>query len=106
MTATDPQRPRRAPFPVIAPRGDLDFDSLAPLEAEFETVLAQHDTVILDTGEITFADSTFLRLILAAHHRANLRIAAPSTPVRRLLQVVGADTILHLYPTLEDARSA
>ncbi|WP_328723498.1 STAS domain-containing protein [Streptomyces sp. NBC_00247] len=95
-----------APIPVFAPRGELDLDSLGPLTDQIDAAVAQHGVVVLDAGGITFADSSFLRLVLATHERADLRIANLSPTVQRLFQVVGADTFLHLYPTLEDARTA
>ncbi len=91
---------------MITPHGAFDLDSLPPLEAEIDAALTLHPGVILDAGGITFADSMFLRLIIATHHRADLRIAAPSTSVERLLHVIGADTFLRIYPTVDDARAA
>lgn len=46
------------------------------------------------------------RLVLTTHHRSDLRIAAPSPAVSRLFHLVGADAVLRLYPTLEDALAA
>ncbi|WP_327173791.1 STAS domain-containing protein [Streptomyces sp. NBC_01335] len=93
------------PLPEITARGDLDLDSLGPLTAQIEAAVATHAAVVLDAGGITFADSSFLRLVLTTHDRTDLRIANPSPAVQRLFQIVGADTFLHLYPTLEDART-
>ncbi|MEV7406232.1 hypothetical protein AB0N93_38455 [Streptomyces sp. NPDC091267] len=45
----------------------------------------------------------FLRLILSTPDRAELRIAAPSPALVRLLSVVGADTVLNIHPTLDAA---
>ncbi|MFE9367763.1 STAS domain-containing protein [Streptomyces sp. NPDC006978] len=77
-----------------------------PLAVEIEAVLAQHDSIVLDASGITFGDSMFLRLVLSIHSAADLRIAAPSPAVIRLLGVVGADTVLRIYPTVEDALAA
>ncbi|MGP3749815.1 STAS domain-containing protein [Streptomyces sp. IBSNAI001] len=106
MTADEPALSRPAPLPVLAPTGELDMDSVTPLAAEIETALAQHDSIVLDASGITFGDSIFLRLVLSTHHRADLRIAAPSPAVTRLFRVVGADTVLRVYPTLDDALAA
>ncbi len=92
--------------PVLAPRGDLDGDTLGPLTAELETAAAQHPVVILDASGITFSDSSFLRLIMLMHQRTDLRIAAPSPVVARLFQLINVDAILNIYPTLADAREA
>ncbi|MFF4243087.1 hypothetical protein ACFYY2_01265 [Streptomyces sp. NPDC001822] len=44
--------------------------------------------------------------LLAIHHRTDLRIAAPSTAVSRLFSIVGADTILRIYPTVQTVLAA
>ncbi|MGW2280348.1 STAS domain-containing protein [Streptomyces sp. NPDC001770] len=106
MEKPDLRHSASTPASVLAPRGDLDLDSLGPLTAQIEAAVDAHGAVILDAGDITFADSSFLRLILTTHDRADLRIANPSPTVDRLLRIVGADAFLHLYPTLDAARNA
>ncbi|MEU0917336.1 STAS domain-containing protein [Streptomyces cyaneofuscatus] len=106
MTAHDSSGPRSGPLPVIAPRGEFDLESLAPLKAQIDAAVAAHGGVVLDAGGITFADSSFLGLLLATHQHADLRIAAPSSTVVRLFSVVGADTVLCVHPTVQDALSA
>ncbi|MER8199250.1 STAS domain-containing protein [Streptomyces microflavus] len=105
MTTHEPRRSSTEKLPVIAPRGEFDIDNLAPLEAQIETVIATHPGLVLDASCITFADSMFLRLILATHQRTNLRIAAASPTVTRLFGVVGADAFLHIHPTVEAAHA-
>ncbi|MFE6039919.1 STAS domain-containing protein [Streptomyces sp. NPDC056452] len=106
MTSDAAGHTQSAPPPVIAPAGELDMHSIAPLEAEIETALAHHDALVLDASGITFGDSMFLRLVLSTHQRTDLRITAPSPAVTRLFRLIGADTVLHLYPTLKEALSA
>lgn len=91
--------------PVIAPHGDVDIEALPALQDRADAALAEHGALILDAGGIAFADSSFLRLVLTLHSRGDLRIASPSPTVQRLLRVVGADTFLSLYATVEAARS-
>ncbi|MET7584565.1 STAS domain-containing protein [Streptomyces microflavus] len=105
MTTHEPRRASTGKLPVIAPVGEFDIDNLAPLEAEIETVIATHPGLVLDASGIRFADSMFLRLVLATHQRTDLRIAAPSPAVARLFGVVGADTFLHIHPTVDAART-
>ncbi len=106
MTTPEPRPSSTTALPVIAPRGEFDLDNLSPLEAQIETAIAVSPGLVLDASGITFADSMFLRLILATHQRTDLRIAAPSPTVARLLGVVGADTFLQVHPTVEAARTA
>lgn len=91
---------------MLAPHGEIDEDTLEPLERQIEEAIASHGGLILDAGDITFGDSTFLQLMLATHQRAHLRIAALSVPLRRLFAITGTDTVLHLHPDLEDAIAA
>lgn len=80
------------------------MESVTPLLAEIETVIAVHGRVILDASGVTFADSSFLRMILGVHQRTDLRIVAPSDRVARLFDLAGVDTYLRIYPNLDIAR--
>ncbi|AWL90188.1 anti-sigma factor antagonist [Streptomyces globisporus] len=104
--STPERRQSSVPLAVIAPRGEFDLDSLPPLQGQIDTALADHAGVILDASGITFADSMFLRLLLTTHHRTDLRIAAPSETIERLLAVVGVDSVLRVFPTVDAAQSA
>ncbi|MGQ4488989.1 STAS domain-containing protein [Streptomyces sp. SAS_281] len=103
---THEYRQAGGPVPVLAPDGDVDSESLPALQAQADIALAEHGTVILDAHRIDFADSSFLHLVLALHDQGDLRIADPSFAVRHLLQLVGADTLLNLYPTIHAAQAA
>lgn len=88
---------------VVTARGELDQDTLAPLEAALASAADQHPLVVLDAGSITFGDSSFLNLLLRMHHLTTLRIAAPGEQLRRLFALTGADGVLSLHPSVEDA---
>ncbi|MFF2721335.1 STAS domain-containing protein [Streptomyces sp. NPDC058011] len=92
------------PGPVLSPAGEFDMETVTPLLAQIETVIAVHGRVILDASGITFADSSFLRMILGVHQRTDLRIVTPSDRVTRLFDLAGVDTYLQIYPNLETAR--
>ncbi|MFF7361552.1 NUDIX domain-containing protein [Streptomyces sp. NPDC008125] len=83
-----------APEPVLAPRGELDLDSLGPLTEQNDDAVAERGAVVLDAGGITFADSSFLRLVFATHDRADLRLANLSPTVQRLAGPTGAGSCL------------
>lgn len=91
---------------MIAPHGDFDEDTSPPLEARIREAVHTHGGLILDADNITFGDSTFLRLLLTTHQDADLRIVNPSPSVTRLLNIVGADQVLNIHPTLDSARNA
>lgn len=88
---------------VVAAHGELDQDTLAPLQEALASAADRHGLVVLDAGSITFGDSSFLNLLLRVHHLTTLRIAAPGEQLRRLFALTGADTVLSLHPTVEDA---
>ncbi|MFJ7063592.1 STAS domain-containing protein [Streptomyces griseobrunneus] len=106
MSAHQPQPAAPGPLPVVAPHGDFDEDSLPPLEARIKEAVHTHGGLILDAGNITFGDSTFLCLLLSTDQDTDLRIAAPSPAVTRLISIEGADQVLRIHPTVEAARSA
>ncbi|MEV0094568.1 STAS domain-containing protein [Streptomyces sp. NPDC050738] len=88
---------------VIAVRGELDCDSIPPLREALEEAASQHRTVVLDAGEVTFADSSALGVLLYAHQATDLRIAAAGDRLMRLLKVTAADTVLSLHPSVDEA---
>lgn len=88
---------------VVAAHGELDQDTLAPLETALAAAADRHRLVVLDAGSITFGDSSFLNLLLRLHHTTTLRIAAPGDQLRRLFALTGADTVLSVHPSVEDA---
>ncbi|WP_030162095.1 STAS domain-containing protein [Streptomyces sp. NRRL S-244] len=88
---------------VVAAYGELDQDTLAPLEEALAAAADRHGLVVLDAAHVTFGDSSFLNLLLRVHRMTGLRIAAPGEQLRRLFALTGADTVLSLYPSVEDA---
>jgi anti-sigma B factor antagonist len=68
-------------------------------------------TVIADMTATTFCDSSGVRHLLLAHRRASasgtqLRFAVPAaSPVRRILAFTGADQVVAVYPTLDEAEA-
>lgn len=88
---------------VIVAVGEYDMDSIKPLTEALTTAAAQHPKVVLDTSGVTFADSSFLNLILIGHRATALHVAAPRPQLRRLLEVTGTDAILQVRATVEEA---
>ncbi|MFZ3474847.1 STAS domain-containing protein [Streptomyces sp. 4.24] len=88
---------------VVSAHGELDQDTLSPLEAALDTAAGQYPLVVLDVGEVTFGDSSFLNLLLRTHRVTELRIAAPGEQLRRLFALTGADTVLSLHASVGDA---
>jgi anti-anti-sigma factor len=96
-----------APPIVIAP-AEIDITNWAFVDAELAAASRHDATVIVDMTTTTFCDSSGIRVFLVAHDRAaadggELRLAAVDPAVLRTLQLVGADRVLSIYPTVGEA---
>ncbi|MFI7317092.1 STAS domain-containing protein [Streptomyces venezuelae] len=88
---------------VIAAAGEYDMGSITPLSEVLHAAAKQYPKVILDASDVTFADSTFLNLIILIHQTGTLRLVAPSAQVRRVCEITGVDSVLEIRQTIEDA---
>jgi anti-anti-sigma factor len=64
--------------------------------------------VIADMTPTSFCDSVGIRALLLAHQRAarggvELRLLGPGRTVRRVLELTGADQVLMIYESLDEA---
>ncbi|MER6980013.1 STAS domain-containing protein [Streptomyces carpinensis] len=88
---------------VVVADGAYDMHSITPLADALAAAAAEHPKVVLDTSGVSFADSTFLNLLIRTHQETTLRVVAPTPQLQRILQLTGADTILEVRATVEDA---
>jgi len=95
---------------VITASGELDMASAAALrELALGRIDAGDRCLIFDLSGLTFCDSAGLTVFVQAKNRcdelgAELRLAAPSGIVQRVLEISGLAEALSMYPTLADAR--
>ncbi|MBS2965347.1 STAS domain-containing protein [Actinocrinis puniceicyclus] len=87
---------------VVEAVGELDFTSTNRLRAVL-LPLVGHGTVVLDAAGITFCDSAGLLAILQANRDARaqgaiFRLAAPSAPLVRVMELAGALAVIEVYP--------
>lgn len=92
---------------VLRVVGDIDLSSTDQLRAELLPAL-EHGTVVLDLAGVGFCDSSGLRVLLEADRRAKahgtaLRLAGPTAPVERLLQLTKAGDVLGVFPDVDSA---
>jgi anti-sigma B factor antagonist len=106
----DPPHP--PPPVVIALPAEIDMANAGragqQLGAAFAPSVA---TVIADMTATTFCDSSGISMLVRAHKQAaatstQLRLVVPSTAVRRTLALVQVDTLLPVYPSLNQALAA
>jgi len=96
---------------VIALRGELDVSTLKSLSDRLMRIVDAHRCVVLDAMELTFIDSSGMRLLLSALRRAALRdgclaLACANPTVLRLFAVTGMDRTLDVRPSREAAVQA
>lgn len=88
---------------VIAASGEFDLSTSSVLAEVLEVAARKHQRIVLDAAGVTFADSMFLTLLLRIHGQTELRLAAPSRQVARVLELTGADTLLTVRGTVAEA---
>ncbi|SEE24574.1 anti-anti-sigma factor [Streptomyces sp. Ag109_O5-10] len=88
---------------VFVAHGAYDAASIAPLADALRAAADTYSRVVVDARGVSFADSTFLNLLISVHHATDLRVVAPSAQLRRLLELTGADKALKVRAGLEEA---
>ena len=88
----------RAGRHTIALTGELDLDSANKLEKAVREVCASGTRLVIDLREVTFMDSTGLRVLIVAgtlceEKGHELRII-PGEDIQRVLEVSGLDRVL------------
>jgi anti-anti-sigma factor len=93
---------------VLRLHGELDLASAPLLQSEIESAeAAEAQLVVLDLDELTFIDSTGLRIILAAHERSRergqmLALTRGSQQVRRLMSITRAGAHLRIIESPDE----
>ena len=97
---------------TIVLRGDLSVHTLTELHATLEAAEGC-DVVVLDLSAVDYVDSTTLTAFVKLRSRmrgagrtGRVRIAQPSTSVRRIFEICHLDKLFELYENLADAQSA
>lgn len=93
---------------VVTVRGELDLATADRLWTKLEPLIKAGTTVVVDGSEMTFLDSSGLRVLLLAGNRAaadsaTFRLVAPQPAVQRVLSLAGVGTHLE---TRADVASA
>lgn len=91
---------------VFALTGEVDLATAPIVEAELRRAEHSEDLVVLDLGEVSFMDSTGIRMVIAAdqrlrERRARLRIVHVPRQVRRLFKLVGIEGRLEIDDGLQ-----
>jgi anti-anti-sigma factor len=100
-------------IPAIVTLPDqVDIGNAEEVGSQLRTALQPGTAVIIaDMSATTFADSSAIRALLtaqdaAAASNADLRLVIPAPAVLRILQVLGIDSMLRIYPSICAALAA
>ena len=92
---------------IVALAGEQDLSTAQDVDMILTTAVASGDPVVVDLLNATFADSSILGTILRAAERAGERGLAVVLPgdgeVRRLFDLVGAQSMVSTFATLQGA---
>jgi anti-sigma B factor antagonist len=108
FTATPVPGPQTAVVPLPV---EIDAANIGLVEAAVASALASRPTVLIADGTSTaFCDSAGIAALIHAHRRAaatgaQLRVVITGSSVRRILELIGADQLLLVYPSLTDAQA-
>ena len=94
---------------VVAAAGEIDITNAEGLrDALLSALNAGAAVLVADMTSTTFLDSTGVTALVRAVRRASateatLRLAVAAPPVLRVLNLVGIDRLIEVYPSLADA---
>ena len=94
---------------VLSVAGDLDIYAAPRLRGELvDLIAAGTHRLVVDTGGVTFIDSTGLGVLIGALKRVRaadgeLRVVASGEPVVRMLRVTGLHRVFSTFATLDEA---
>ncbi|MGW4566629.1 STAS domain-containing protein [Streptomyces sp. NPDC004561] len=91
---------------VIVAYGEYDAASIESLAEALEIASTKYSKVVVDASLLTFADSTFLHLLLRIHAMTTLRLAEPAPQLQRVLRLTGADSVLDVRDSVEGAAAS
>ncbi|MFK8912217.1 STAS domain-containing protein [Streptomyces sp. YS-3] len=90
---------------VLAPAGEIDYHTMDRFQQALEAASIALARIVVDLSRVSFMDSSGINMLITAHHDTSeaggwLRLAAPTAPVLRTLQVVGVDQVIDCHATL------
>jgi anti-sigma B factor antagonist len=107
--AADPQPELDARRVVVTLPAEIDLDNADQVGRRLDAALAPGvATVIADMTATRFCDTSGIRMLVLAHkgaaaRHAELRVVIPSADILRVLGILKVDTVLRIYPSLEEA---
>jgi anti-anti-sigma factor len=97
---------------IVAMPDEIDLTNSGDLDEQLAAVIAESpETVTVDLTTTTFCDSAGINVLARAHELTaasggELRIALGHSPVARIIQLVGLDQIVPVYPDVQHSLDA
>ncbi|MCS0603587.1 STAS domain-containing protein [Streptomyces sp. LP11] len=93
---------------VLTVSGEIDHHTGGTLREALGASGTAHPRVVADLRRVSFMDSSGINILISAHRSLTeaggwLRLAAPSAPVLRTVQIVGLDAVIDCHPTVDQA---
>ena len=79
---------------VVRPLGDLDMLTAPVLRQRVDDTLAEHGSLVIDLGGVTFVDSAGLRALLLARDAGPVELRGPSSVVRQTFEIARMASVL------------
>jgi anti-sigma B factor antagonist len=97
---------------IVTMPDEIDLTNSGDLDGLLAAVIAQSpETITADLTATTFCDSAGIGVLARAHelataNGAELRIALGHSPVARIIQLIGLDQIVPVYPDVQHSLDA
>lgn len=107
MTAPDQDVRWSGRHAIVTMPDEIDLTNSGDLNGMLAALIAQSpQTVTVDLTATTFCDSAGINVLARAHELATasggeLRIALGHSPVARIIQLIGLDQIVPVYPDVQ-----
>ena len=97
---------------IVSVGGEVDLDTASQLgDHALDAVRDVSPHILIDLTDVTFMDSTGLKVLLSIQRRADLAggsfaVAGAARPVRKILTLTGLDQTFLVHDTVDDALAA
>jgi anti-sigma B factor antagonist len=93
---------------VVSVGGEIDLSTAPAFEAAIATALEGDPPVlVIDLSDVSFMASVGLRVLAATQEKfgksAQVAVVASNPAASRPIQLTGLDSVISLYPTLDEA---
>jgi anti-anti-sigma factor len=101
--------PQETPAAIVRMPDEIDIANAGRLVAELASACESGASIVIaDMTHTTFCDASGARMLVVAHKRAadsgiELRAAVASPRVRRILILLGLDSVMPIHPSLDAA---